>query len=292
MLQNIRAFFDELGYLEVTTPVLMRSTNPDPNLQSIAVTGDEELFLQTSPEFAMKRLLAAGYGSIFQIAPAFRNDEQGRSHHREFSMLEWYVEGFDYRQLMQQVETLIRHLADDAVTVSSCSYCELFARHLQIDIDSIGLLELQQLCRDRADYHAAQGLDRQQCLDLLLAVVIEPLMQGFLLVFDYPATQSSLARSCAHRPGYVERFELFHDGMEIANGFSELTDACEQRQRFEKDRQQRESLGLPVYPLDEVFLAALEHGLPDCAGVAVGIERLLMALLGLQQIDNVLLFRD
>ncbi len=292
MLSAIRQFFTELGYLEVNTPVLLPSVNPDPALQPFAVQSREPLFLQTSPEFAMKRLLAAGSGSIYQICPAFRDDEAGRHHHREFTLLEWYAEGFDYLALMDQVEELINHLAGTSITVKRCRYRELFLQHLDIDMDQIELTELQQQCAQRAEYSNPTALTFQQCLDLLLVTCIEPAMPGYQLVFDYPSSQSSLAKSCAEDPDYVQRFELFHDGLELANGFSELTDVSIQRQRFEADNQRRQSLGLPEYDLDELFLAALDHGLPDCAGVAVGLDRLLMSLLGLEHINQVLSFRD
>ena len=291
-LNAIRHFFDDLGYLEVNTPVLLSSVNPDPVLQPIAVQGTAPLYLQTSPEFAMKRLLAAASGSIYQICPAFRDDEQGRHHHREFTMLEWYVEGFDYLALMKQVEDLIIYLADSPIPFTRCSYRDLFLLHVKIDIDCIELLELQQLCEQKAAYSDASGLTFQQCLDLLMVTNIEPAMSGFQLVYDYPAAQSSLAKPCVDRPGYVQRFELFHNGLELANGFSELTDAAVQRQRFELDNERRRLLGLPEYDLDEHFLAALQAGLPECAGVAVGLDRLLMALLNLNHIDQVLTFRD
>ncbi len=266
--------------------------NPDPALQPFAVQAPEQLFLQTSPEFAMKRLLAAGSGSIYQICPAFRDDEAGRNHHREFTLLEWYAEGFDYLALMDQVEDLINHLADIPITVKRCRYRDLFLEHLDIDIDQIELPDLQQHCAQQAEYSDPASLTFQQCLDLLLVTCIEPAMSGYQLVYDYPSAQSSLAKSCADRPGYVQRFELFHDGLELANGFSELTDVTIQRQRFESDNQRRQSLGLPQYDLDELFLAALDHGLPECAGVAVGLDRLLMSLLGLEHIDQVLSFRN
>lgn len=292
ILRSIRHFLDDLGYLEVNTPALLPSVNPDPALQPFTLQTSDSLFLQTSPEFAMKRLLAAGSGSIYQICPAFRDDELGRNHHREFTMLEWYVEGFDYRALMDQVEALINHLADSPIEVTRCSYRELFRQQLKIDIDRIRHAELQQLCERTASYGSTADLTFQQCLDLLLVTCIEPDMSGYQLVYDYPAAQSSLAKPCTDHPGYVQRFELFHNGLELANGFSELTDASVQRQRFEQDNKRRQSLGLPEYELDELFLAALEEGLPECAGVAVGIDRLLMALLKLEHIDQVLSFRD
>lgn len=292
LLRDIRDFLDSFGYLEVSTPLLSSSVNPDPALHPLSLAAEKPLHLQTSPEFAMKRLLASGSGSIYQVCPAFRDDEQGRYHHREFTMLEWYVEGFDYQRLMQQLEDMLQRLSDEPVVVMRISYCDLFFEHLSIDINQASLSELQQHCQQSAGYDDPGELSFQQCLDCLLAVCIEPAMRGFQFVYNYPETQSSLARPCADNPGYVERFELFHDGLELANGFSELTDPTLQRQRFDADNRRRQELGLPEYEPDQRLLAALQQGLPECAGVAVGLDRLLMVLLGLDHIDQVITFRD
>lgn len=289
---QIRAFFDQRGCLEVDTPLLMRHANPDPNIASIRVeqTGCGG-FLQTSPEFAMKRLLAAGSGSIFQLCHAFRDGERGRLHHAEFSLLEWYRVDYDYRQLMDEIELLITSLNLRYCEFDRIRYADLFQRHLDIDIQRIGLDDLRRVCSARIAGTDSQQMDFDQCLDLLLALAIAPLMRGYLFVYDYPISQASLAR---RKPGtpFVERFELFHDGVELANGFSELTDAGEQRARFEQDNRLRAQRGLPRYEADEALLAALEAGLPDCAGAALGLDRLMMVLLGLDAIDEVLTFTD
>lgn len=288
--RQIRAFFDTRGCLEVDTPLLMATTNPDLHVGSVGVpVGGRTQYLQTSPEFAMKRLLAAGGESIFQICHSFRSGEIGRLHALEFSLLEWYRVGYDYRQLMHEIELLITTLSLRRCEFSRISFHELFQRHIAIDIDAIALDDLRRLCAERVDADTSR-LGHDACLDLLLGMVIAPQMRGYQFVYDYPVAQAALARPRADDPRLAERFELFYDGIELANGFSELTDAAEQRARFERDNRARALAGLAEYPLDEDLLAALEAGLPDCAGAALGLDRLLMVLLDLDAIDEVLTF--
>ncbi len=290
--RQIREFFATRGCLEVDTPLLMATTNPDVHVGSVGVpVGGRTRYLQTSPEFAMKRLLAAGGESIYQICHSFRSGERGRLHALEFSLLEWYRVGYDYRQLMDEIELLITTLSLRHCEFSRISYHELFRRHFDIDIDTIELGDLRRLCAERVDVDASR-LGHDASLDLLLALVIAPQMQGYQFVYDYPIAQAALARPRADDPRVAERFELFYDGIELANGFSELTDAAEQRARFERDNRARALAGLAEYPLDEDLLAALEAGLPDCAGAALGLDRLLMVLLDLDSIDEVLTFAD
>ena len=289
---QIRAFFNTRGCLEVDTPVLMSTTSTDVHIGSLeAICAGRRLFLQTSPEYAMKRLLAAGSGSIFQIGHAFRQDEQGRLHNPEFSLLEWYREGYDYLQLMDEMELLIISLSLRQCEFSRITYRQLFQQSLDLVIDNIGLAELRAECTRRIPGCAPQDLDFDQCLDLLLALVIAPGMRGYQFVYDYPLSQAALARVSGSDASVAERFELFYDGVELANGFSELTDAVQQRTRFESDNLARAQLSLPQLDIDELLLAALSHGLEDCAGVALGLDRLLMVLLELDSIDQVLTFR-
>ncbi len=291
--RQIRHFFTNRGCFEVDTPLLQPAAATDINIESLSSrVGREQRFLQTSPEFAMKRLLAAGSGSIFQICHAFRAGEQGRLHNPEFSLLEWYRVGYDYRQLMQEIELLITTLSLSHCSFAYVSYRGLFEDTLSIDIDEIALDELRALCAQKLPGGDYAGLDREQCLDLLLGLVIAPTLKGYRFVYDYPVSQAALARVCPQDHRVAERFELFFDGIELANGFSELTDAAEQRARFEKDLELRRRRGLPEYPIDENLLAALEAGLDDCAGVALGLDRLLMVILGLDDLDAVLTFRD
>ena len=291
--RQIRTFLNTRGCLEVETPVLMPTTNTDVQVGSLELSCCERrLFLQTSPEYAMKRLLAAGSGSIFQIAHAFRQDEHGQRHNPEFSLLEWYREGYDYQQLMDEMELLITTLSLRHCNFSRITYRQLFAQSLELKIDDISLDDLRSECARRVPGCDSQTLDFDQCLDLLLALVIAPDMRGYQFVYDYPRSQAALARISASDPDIAERFELFYDGVELANGFSELTDADQQRARFEADNRLRAQQGLPQYEVDECLLAALKHGLEDCAGVALGLDRLLMVLLDLDSIDQVLTFRD
>ena len=288
LYREIRAFFAARQCLEVDTPLLSPATNTDPQISSMpAGNAVKRLYLQSSPEFAMKRLLAAGSGSIYQICHAFREGESGTRHSEEFTMLEWYRVDFDYMQLMDEMEQMIDHLSEKRNRFCRISYRELFLRYVDIDIDSIDRQELRNHCRKNIPGTRVDELDFDQCLDLLIALVIQPVMQGYLFVYDYPVSQASLARVNAHNSKVAERFELFYDGLELANGFSELTDPVTQRQRFEADNRKRQSSGLPVYPVDDNLLAALEHGLPECAGVALGLDRLLMVLEDIDTIDRV-----
>ena len=288
MLQGIRAFFDGLGFLEVDTPLLDAATNPDPQVQSVeARVNGRRCHLQTSPEFAMKRLLAAGSGSIYQIAHAFRDEEQGRRHRAEFLLLEWYAVGLDYRQLMDQVEALIRHLWPQAGRFERLAYVEAFERHAGLNPLDAPLERLRKASAEAAAGINGSALSRDDCLDLLMSVVVAPALEGFVFIHDYPASQAALARLKADDPRLAERFELYFGDLELANGFGELTDAAEQRARFAADNAERARRGLPVYPLDEAFLAALEQGLPSCSGVALGLDRLLMAMTGSRDIAEV-----
>jgi lysyl-tRNA synthetase class 2 len=290
---QVRSFFNTRGCLEVDTPLLMPTTSTDINIASISVAGNNRVrYLQTSPEYAMKRLLATGSGSIFQICHAFRQGEAGRLHNPEFSLLEWYRCGYDYHALMDEIELLITTLSLSRCSFSRISYRELFRQSLQLDIEAALLEELREQCSQQVPGTDASGLDRDQCLDLLLAMAIAPGLQGYLFVYDYPISQAALARANPNDSSVAERFELFHNGIELANGFSELTDAAQQRARFEQDNQARLERGLPQLEIDERLLAALEAGLEDCAGVALGLDRLLMILLDLDSIDQVLTFRD
>ena len=288
LYQHIRAFFSRLDYLEVDTPLLSASSNTDIHIESIAarVCGQTQ-YLQTSPEFAMKRLLAAGSGSIFQIGHAFRDEEQGRRHRPEFSLLEWYGVGLDYRQLMDQVEALIRYLDADASAFQRLSYAQCFEQTLGLNIFEASLARLRETVAEHIAGIDQLSLSASDCLDLLISEVIAKRFDGYTFVYDYPAEQASLARLSRVDPRVAERFELFHQDMELANGFSELTDVHEQRARFEQDNARRVAAGRKPYPIDEDFLAALEQGLPECAGVALGLDRLLMVLHSADSIDQV-----
>jgi len=247
----------------------------------------------------MKRLLAAGSGPIFQIGKAFRDGEAGARHNPEFTLLEWYRPGYDSRRLMQEVEELLRAVLEPYRPLGP----GLRLRYRQAFLDHAGIDPLTASAAELAARAAALGIevtglardDPDPWRDLLLSQVVEPALprDGPVFLYDYPASQAALARirpGQAGEPPVAERFELYLDGLELANGFHELADAAEQRRRFEQDNAARQQAGLPVVPLDEALLAALDAGLPDCAGVALGVDRLVMLAAGLDDIREVLAF--
>lgn len=291
LLQQLRAFFLQQRIMEVDIPALGDTTVTDIHLKPLAVIGAG--FLQTSPEYYMKRLLAAGSGSIYYLGKAYRSDESGRRHRPEFTMLEWYCIAMDDHQLMTQMEQLFLHLAP-GVSMVRRSYGEIFSTLLGINPHTAGLDELQKIIGNHFDLHVPLT-DKSTCLDLLFSHSIEPrLAPGITFVYDYPREQCALARLAtdAHGTTVARRFEVYWDGLELANGYWELCSATEQRQRFKRDQRLRAESGLPVPDLDERFLAALEAGLPECAGVALGVDRLLMCLLGVKDIREVMPFAD
>ena len=289
VLAEIRAFFRDRGVMEVSTPVLAAAGALDPQIASFRLDIDgRPHWLQSSPEFHMKRLLAAGSGPIYQIGPVFRAEEQGRWHNREFTMLEWYRPGFDHHQLMDELEALYWVLSGRSESFERWSYAALIWSHLGLDVASADAAALRQAL------HPALGelpanLDRSGVLDAAMGLLIGPQLGRGLpcFVFDYPRGQAALARVAG---GWASRFELYWQGVELANGFHELSDAREQRRRFEADQAVRQASGLPAVSLDEALLAALQAGLPDCAGVAVGVDRLCALLAGHQSSETVLGF--
>ncbi len=297
ILARIRVFFAARGVLEVETPVLAHYPATDPQIHSLyarcagpGVPAGETLYLQTSPEFAMKRLLCAGAGPIYQIARVFRDGERGRMHNPEFTLLEWYRPGFDHHALMDEVAELVCAVLDLSAVSERLSYAEVFRIHLGLDPHAAPTAELAACAR--AHGLDAPALDRDGWLDLLLSHLIQPRLGGErpLFLYDYPASQAALARLRGDDPVVGERFELYLHGIELANGYHELGDAGEQRARFAQDNERRRAAGLPALPLDERLLAALAHGLPACAGVALGLDRLLMLAAGVRDIDEVMAF--
>lgn len=304
LLSLVRAFFERRGVLEVETPILSAAAVTDPNLASLAAryTGPgaphgRTLYLHTSPEFPMKRLLAAGSGSIYQICKVFRDGEAGRRHNPEFTMLEWYRVGFDHQRLMDEVEALVAEALQgrlDPGPAERLSYGEAFRRYAGIDPHTASVDELRACAADHgiAPVPGLEPDERDAWLDLLLTHRVEPhLGRGRLtFIYDYPASQAALARVRPGVPALAERFELYLDGIELANGFHELGDAGEQRRRFAADNARRGAAGLPQVPADERLLAALENGLPECAGVALGFDRLVMIAGGLASLGEALAF--
>lgn len=292
-LSKIHQFFAERQVMAVETPLLAPAPVTDPYLQAFALQqGDTSAYLQTSPEYAMKRMLAAGFGDIYQICKAFRQEEVGRLHQTEFTLLEWYRLDYDHHQLMDEMDALLQYLFDTPNS-RRITYAQAFQTILQIDPYRIDLAALQALTARTVG--SIQGLStplRDDCLQLLFSQVIEPTFQGEqpVLVYDYPASQAALAK--IRQQGDIavaERFELYYQGIELANGYHELTDPVEQEKRFMQDLAMRVRHKLPAVPIDSALLAAMQAGLPKCAGVALGLDRLLVCALKQDRIDRVLM---
>ena len=292
LLADIRRFFSERQVLEMEVPILSRRATSDPHIDSItAECSNETAYLATSPEFGLKRLVAAGIGDCYYLGKAFRNGEAGGRHNPEFTMLEWYRVGWDDHRLMIEVGELLSWLLK-VPKVFSLSYRTLFLEHLGIDPHRATLTELLA-CVDNFLELSFAPADRDECLDLLMSHHIEPNMAaGITLVYDFPASQAALARVVEDEHGVpvARRFEAYVGGMELANGYWELTDAREQRRRFEADLRYRADNGRPVYPFEERLVQALESGMPECAGVALGVDRLLMLACGARRIDEAIAF--
>jgi lysyl-tRNA synthetase class 2 len=300
MLGRIRAWFAAGQVLEVQTPLLSAAASSDPQIESIATApgAGPRRYLHTSPEFAMKRLLAAGVGDCYQVCPVFRDGESGRLHNSEFTMIEWYRLDFGVQQLQQDVERLLIAACQGLRALAparALSYRDAIIEACGIDCRTAGAAEIRPVLASRGIEPANAGhWDRDAWLDLLMGAVVGPGLGHDAPVFirDYPASQAALARVRTEPDGsrVAERFELYLDGVEIANGFHELGDALEQQRRFEQDLELRRARGQPDLPLDRRLLAALGHGLPDCSGVALGFDRLVMAALGLPSLEAALCF--
>ncbi len=298
-LATVRQFFRERDVLEVDVPALGRAAVSDPNIDSLEVSarvaGGDPLYLATSPEYAMKRLLAAGYPDIYAIARVFRDGELGRRHEPEFTLIEWYRRDFDLKQISQETcELIAAVLARPALAADRrcLSYRQAFADTVGIDPVSAPLAVLEELAAADADLRNALGDDRDAWLDLVLSTRIAPAFSAdrLTVLTHYPASQAALARLDDADPAVALRFEVFLGDTELANGYVELGDAKEQRKRFVEEQSTRRDAGRPSGPLDEQLLAALEAGLPECAGVAVGFERLHMLYDETDDIADVITF--
>ncbi|MGH8116479.1 MAG: EF-P lysine aminoacylase EpmA [Rhodanobacteraceae bacterium] len=295
----IRGFFAERGVTEVETPILSVAGHTEPNIEGFTTTftgpvvgGASERFLRTSAEYPMKRLLAAGFGDCYELGRVFRNGEAGRSHNPEFTMLEWYRVGFDHHRLALETARLVRaalELVQRDAEVATTSYRDWFLSRLHLDPFTADEAALREPLRDFSI--DPEGLRRDDWLDLLVTHRLQPALSkdAITVVYDFPASQCSLARIRASHPPVAERFELYLGQRELANGYHELNDAAEQRTRFLRENALRATRGQRELPLDENLLASLD-ALPDCAGVALGIDRLLMCLLGSDDIADVLAF--
>ena len=299
IVSDVRHFFSQRHVLEVDTPILSRAAPTAPYLESFKTEfipmgsiDKASYYLQTSPEFAMKVLLAGGSGSIYQIAKVFRNGERGRLHSPEFTMLEWYRPELNLEELMDEVAALLQTITSYSESVRF-SYKEVFSQYLNINVlvcskDELQKLAIKKLPSFSGDFY----LDRDGWLELLMSQVIEPELASLkkpVFIYNFPASQAQLAKVKLDNDGeqVAARFEVYAGGLEVANGYDELLDAKELRKRFEYDNQQRLKLGKAEMPIDEKLLAAMDLGLPPCTGVALGLDRLLMLAMNKESIDCV-----
>lgn len=283
LLAGFRDWFRQREILEVETPILGRAAVCDPHIHSLsALIGGERFYLHTSPEFAMKRLLASGSGSIYQIGKVFRNDEQSRLHNPEFTMIEWYQIGLDYHALMGEIVELLTNLLK-IERITALTYQQAFQQTVGIDPLAASYSELTALAGK-----VTGQMSKDDLLDLILSMKVLPAFKNnAVFIYDYPKSQAALSKI---RGEIAERFELIVNGIELANGYTELTDAQELQQRFIHDNQQRLRIGLEPMPIDQLFLDAMTRGLPECAGVALGFDRLVMIALGKQSLAEVMPF--
>lgn len=299
IMSEIRRFFADRGVLEVETPAMSQATVTDIHLVPFqtrfvgpGAAEGKDLYLMTSPEYHMKRLLAAGSGPIYQLCRSFRNEEAGRHHNPEFTMLEWYRPHYDMYRLMNEVDDLLQQVLECA-PAETLSYQQAFLRHLEIDPLSADKAQLREVAVKLGEGELAERIDdRDTLLQLLFMVGVEPHIgkEKPAFVYHFPASQASLAEISTEDHRVAERFEVYYKGIELANGFHELTDSREQRQRFEQDNRKRAARGLPQHPIDSYLLEALAHGMPDCSGVALGVDRIVMLALKAETLSEVIAF--
>ncbi|MCI4031257.1 elongation factor P--(R)-beta-lysine ligase [Dickeya dianthicola] len=299
IMKEIRRFFSDRGVLEVETPAMSQATVTDVHLFPFrthfvgpGAADGMALYLMTSPEYHMKRLLAAGSGPIYQLCRSFRNEESGRYHNPEFTMLEWYRPHYDMYRLMNEMDDLLQQVLE-CDSAEMLSYQQAFQRHLEVDPLSADKAQLREAAEKiGVGDVAGREEDRDTLLQLLFVFGVEPHIgrDKPAFVYHFPATQAALAEISTEDHRVAERFEVYYKGIELANGFCELTDGKEQRQRFEQDNRKRAARSLPVQPIDENLLAALEAGIPPCSGVALGVDRLVMLALNAESISEVMAF--
>jgi len=283
MVQAIRRFFAEKDYLEVETPQLIPAPAPEVHIDAVSTGGG---YLQTSPELCMKRLLSAGFPKIYQISKCFRANERGDLHLPEFCLLEWYRAGIDYHDLMEECRDLILWISHELGVNGEICY-----QGRKIDLNGPWKkISVKESFADFGSMPLEEAMERR-CFDDVMVREIEPnlISMGPVFLYDYPAPFAALARLKPDDPEFAERFEIYIGGLELANGFSELTDSKEQRARFERDHKQRHDGGKETYPMPESFLNCLEY-MPDAAGVAVGVDRLAMIFADKSKIDEVVTF--
>ncbi len=303
VLSNIRTFFAKRNVIEVDTPILSSGTVTDVYLDTFFTDysmggyqdhqSKQRLYLQTSPEFGMKRLLASGYGCCYQICKAFRNEQAGSQHNPEFTILEWYRLGFTHLDLMNELSEFLQFILH-CKSAYKLTYQNAFKQYLSIDPLTASVSQLKKLLFDNDI--SGDWISSEQDRDTLLQVAFTECVESHLgqespcFIYEFPSSQASLAKISVTDERVAERFECYFKGIELANGFHELTDHEEQVQRFEVDNAKRKKLNKEEQPIDERFLAALKHGLPTCSGVALGIDRLLMLALNVDSIKSVLTF--
>ena len=294
LMRRVRAFFESRGVLEVETPVVSSAGGTDPQLDYFEVEGKR--YLTTSPEFHMKRLLAAGFGDIFQITKSFRKDEFGAHHNNEFSMVEWYRVGMSQEQLMDEVEALVSEIFGKPIHARRTRWIDAFKNYAGVDPLAASDNDFVEACKSRNIPLPADTTDmsREDWWDYLMVFAVEPALakNGPEFILDYPQSQAALAQTYVGEDGHTwaRRFELFVEQVELCNGYTELTDAAEQRRRLQADLEIRKQMGKPLPTLDENFLAALESGMPACSGVALGLDRLFMLAMDKKEIKDVILF--
>ena len=295
LMARVREFFVRRNALEVETPVLSAYGGTDPQLDYFEIE-DPKRFMMTSPEFHMKRLLAANFGDIFQITKSFRKDEFGGHHNNEFSMVEWYRVGMPQDKLMDEVEDLVSEILGKKLNARRTRWIDAFRNYAGVDPFCEKLTDFADTCRSRQIPvpEKSETLTREDWWDYLMVFLVEPALasNGPEFILDYPPSQAALAQTYTDNEGrmWARRFELFVNQVELCNGYTELTDAVEQRRRFNADLDIRTAMKKPLPPIDERFLAALESGMPACSGVALGLDRLFMLALGKDEIADVILF--
>lgn len=299
IMAEIRRFFADRGVLEVETPAMSQATVTDVHLVPFqtrfvgpGAAQGLDLYLMTSPEYHMKRLLAAGSGPIFQLCRSFRNEEAGRHHNPEFTMLEWYRPHYDMYRLMNEVDDLLQQVLECA-PAETLSYQQAFIRHLEMDPLSADKTQMREVAQKLGVGDLAnREEDRDTLLQLLFMMGVEPQIgkDKPAFVYHFPASQASLAEISTEDHRVAERFEVYFKGIELANGFRELTDSREQKQRFDQDNRKRAARGLPQQPIDTNLLDALAHGMPDCSGVALGVDRIVMLALKADSLSEVIAF--
>ena len=295
LMAQVRDFFVRRNVLEVETPVLSAYGGTDPQLDYFEIE-DPKRFMMTSPEFHMKRLLAAKFGDIFQITKSFRKDEFGGHHNNEFSMVEWYRVGMPQDKLMDEVEDLVSEIIGTKLNARRTRWIDAFKNYAGVNPFCEKLSDFAEACRvhEIPVPEKSETLTREDWWDYLMVFLVEPALasNGPEFILDYPPSQAALAQTYVDAEGYTwaRRFELFVNQVELCNGYTELTDAVEQRRRFNADLEIRRAMNKPLPPLDERFLAALESGMPACSGVALGLDRLFMLALGKEEIKDVILF--